>query len=206
MSESANEILYVGLRNEGATCYLNSMLQSLFHNPHFRRLIYCIEVNAINREIPVVDALQRIFYEMELQSEGIRTIQLIEHFDWDEMTLGAQQDIEEFAIRLFDQLEESVRFSPLHKELCTLLSGERETRVEPGRRCTHIVLPAVTERFWNIQLSISDSDAVSDALNMLLEPTPIEEYTFFNLTIIFWCRITHNFFRSFFQIYALWSN
>ena len=31
---------FVGLSNQGATCYLNSMLQTLFMTPEFRNAIY----------------------------------------------------------------------------------------------------------------------------------------------------------------------
>ena len=30
----------VGLKNQGATCYLNSLIQSLYMTPEFRRIIY----------------------------------------------------------------------------------------------------------------------------------------------------------------------
>jgi len=34
------EVPYVGLSNQGATCYMNSLLQTLFMTPEFRRGIY----------------------------------------------------------------------------------------------------------------------------------------------------------------------
>lgn len=31
---------YAGILNQGATCYMNSLLQTLFHTPRFRRRLY----------------------------------------------------------------------------------------------------------------------------------------------------------------------
>ena len=31
---------YAGILNQGATCYMNSLLQALFHTPRFRRRLY----------------------------------------------------------------------------------------------------------------------------------------------------------------------
>ncbi|OII76881.1 ubiquitin carboxyl-terminal hydrolase family protein [Cryptosporidium andersoni] len=36
---------YVGLRNLGATCYMNSLLQSLYHIGHFRKAVYAIPLD-----------------------------------------------------------------------------------------------------------------------------------------------------------------
>lgn len=31
---------FVGLQNQGATCYMNSMLQTFYHIPYFRKVSY----------------------------------------------------------------------------------------------------------------------------------------------------------------------
>ncbi|KAM7265486.1 hypothetical protein ACFE04_003169 [Oxalis oulophora] len=38
--DSKKETGYVGLKNQGATCYMNSLLQTLYHIPYFRKAVY----------------------------------------------------------------------------------------------------------------------------------------------------------------------
>lgn len=37
--DSRKETGYVGLKNQGATCYMNSLLQTLYHIPYFRKVL-----------------------------------------------------------------------------------------------------------------------------------------------------------------------
>lgn len=38
MNNSTKATSYVGLKNQGATCYMNSLLQTLYHIPYFRKV------------------------------------------------------------------------------------------------------------------------------------------------------------------------
>lgn len=39
--DSKKETGFVGLKNQGATCYMNSLLQTLYHIPYFRKVSIC---------------------------------------------------------------------------------------------------------------------------------------------------------------------
>ena len=43
IEEKLPEKFFAGLGNQGATCYMNSLLQALYMNPEFRLMIYSWE-------------------------------------------------------------------------------------------------------------------------------------------------------------------
>ncbi|KAG6383078.1 hypothetical protein SASPL_157177 [Salvia splendens] len=43
--DSKKETGFVGLKNQGATCYMNSLLQTLYHIPYFRKVVYHMPTN-----------------------------------------------------------------------------------------------------------------------------------------------------------------
>jgi ubiquitin carboxyl-terminal hydrolase 7 len=52
----------VGLCNQGATCYMNSMLQTLFHLPQLRKAVYDMPTAGEDGVDSVTLAMQRTFY------------------------------------------------------------------------------------------------------------------------------------------------
>merc|ERR1719245_1599820 len=78
---------YIGLMNHGATCYMNGLLQSLFHVGEFRRIVYAIDcedtpdspgkddpascepsrgvdADGEGKAPPLIQALQNVFYRL----------------------------------------------------------------------------------------------------------------------------------------------
>jgi uncharacterized UBP type Zn finger protein len=89
----ANGTPFAGLRNEGATCYLNAVMQSLFHLPALRRAVYRMpSENPPPGEAPSTAlALQRLFYRLQNGSRSQSTGELIASFGWDSEDAMLQQ-------------------------------------------------------------------------------------------------------------------
>ena len=81
------------MRNEGATCYLNAVMQSLFHLPALRRAVYRMPSETPPRgEAPSTAlALQRLFYRLQNGPRSQSTGELIASFGWDSEDAMLQQ-------------------------------------------------------------------------------------------------------------------
>lgn len=90
--------------NIGATCYINSFLQTLFMTPEFRDGIYQWTYNEKihpKREDSILFQLQKLFAQLEMKSSEISTRGLVKSFQWHDEQAFDQQDIQEFNRVLF---------------------------------------------------------------------------------------------------------
>ena len=94
-SAEPNADSFVGLVNQGATCYLSSVLQALYMTPEFRSALYdagaaeAAAVAAAGNKPPASDGgilrqLQRLFVSLQTSSsQAIDTKELTRSFGWD---------------------------------------------------------------------------------------------------------------------------
>lgn len=164
---------FKGIHNEGATCYINSLLQSLFCTNEFRRIIYSIPIEPEDVNDSFVFWLQYIFYALQFDTSiDIRTIKLIDCFDWNDMDTTTQQDIHEFLRRLMDKLEQFVEGSEMKDRLTRLFVGQFKTTTI-CKNCDH--QSSKNETFWDIQLQIDDDDDIFGAFRTYLTELSISE-------------------------------
>ncbi|XP_055326657.1 ubiquitin carboxyl-terminal hydrolase 7-like [Sitodiplosis mosellana] len=118
--------------------------------------------------------LKYIFYAMQFGGlSKIRTINMIQCFDWEEMTTTAQQDIHEFLRLLIDKLGQFVDGTEFKERLTQLFVGQLESTIT----CSEVNFEKKrSETFWDLQLPIEDDDEIFGAFRTYLQPTKIPDY------------------------------
>ena len=160
-----------GLRNQGATCYLNTLLQSLYLITDFRHAIYGWKHDAARHgsaDESVLVQLQRLFARMEFGSSGaVSTKDLTQSFGWTALDSFSQQDIQELLRVLLDVIEttaeqdESGAGAKMKKALAIF-----EGRVSDTIRCADCSnSSAKCDRFLDLELSVQDCHSVGEALD-----------------------------------------
>eukprot|EP01105_Mastigella_eilhardi_P015203 TRINITY_DN3461_c0_g1_i7.p1 TRINITY_DN3461_c0_g1~~TRINITY_DN3461_c0_g1_i7.p1 ORF type:complete len:696 (-),score=171.25 TRINITY_DN3461_c0_g1_i7:78-2165(-) len=90
-----------GLENQGATCYMNSLLQTLFYIPEFRRFVYQWGSKHV-----ITKELQKLFARMQAGKwASTETRALTLSFGWTEADAFQQQDVQELLRVLFEALD-----------------------------------------------------------------------------------------------------
>ncbi|KAL0368371.1 UNVERIFIED_CONTAM: Ubiquitin carboxyl-terminal hydrolase 13 [Sesamum calycinum] len=129
--KSKRETSYVGLKNEGATCYMNSLLQMLFHIPYFRKVVYHMPTS-INDEpstsIPM--ALQSLFYKLQHSESSVGTKDLTRSFGWDTHDAFLQHDVHELNRVLCEKLEEKMKRTVVEGAIQHLFEGHHKNYIE----------------------------------------------------------------------------
>lgn len=111
------ELNYMGLTNEGSTCYLNSLIQTLFFIRSFRNAMYQVDTEAYSDGSIMRDdkklipfCLQRIFHNLQHFDTSaarpdalldkwmeVRTLEMLNAFGWNERERTTQKDVNEFS-------------------------------------------------------------------------------------------------------------
>ncbi|KAF3651250.1 Ubiquitin carboxyl-terminal hydrolase 12 [Capsicum annuum] len=108
--DSKKETGFVGLKNQGATCYMNSLLQTLYHIPYFKKAVYHMpttENDNPSGSIPL--ALQSLFYKLQYSDTSVATKELTKSFGWDSYESFMQHDVQELNRVLCEKLEDKMK-------------------------------------------------------------------------------------------------
>ncbi|KDO21650.1 hypothetical protein SPRG_12891 [Saprolegnia parasitica CBS 223.65] len=167
---------YRGLSNQGATCYMNSLLQTLYMTPEFRNRLYQSKLTATtDLDVNIPFQLQKLFANLQLSKErkAIDTKALTKSFGWNSSDVFQQHDVQELCRVLFDALEESFKGTPDEQMVNELYQGTLKDYVqcakcgnESSRLDNFLDLSLVIRPFGSTQMMRS----VEEAIEFFLKP------------------------------------
>jgi ubiquitin carboxyl-terminal hydrolase 7 len=128
--DSRKETGYTGIRNQGATCYMNSLLQSLYFTNSFRKAVYEIPTENEEPTKSVALALQRLFYNLQYSAHPVSTTELTRSFGWDSAESFTQHDVQEFNRVLQDNLEAKMKGTPADGAISALFKGKMKSFIK----------------------------------------------------------------------------
>lgn len=173
---------YTGLLNQGGTCYLNSLLQSLYTIPSFRAVVLQFKYNAeihASREDCIPFQLQKLFAKLELRRVGaIDTKGLTKSFQWHKNEGLYQHDIQELARVLFDAIEQSTEEEGKESYIQQLFGGLSENCIK-CLTCNYESI--VCEKLLDLTLPVLNpfenikNSSFEMALLNLIKPETLEE-------------------------------
>lgn len=177
---------YVGLINQAATCYLNSLLQTLFTTPELRHRVYAFRYNSdvhgpADRCIPL--QLQELFARLQFGSRPATATTALTHaFGWSRSQGAQQQDVQELCMVLFEALDRfleqsgggpATKITDLYRGRCQnfirSLEAAAGDEAEPTTFCKYHPDP-----FLTLSLPVKGVGDVGAALQKAFEPDVLD--------------------------------
>ncbi|CAK9866222.1 unnamed protein product [Sphagnum jensenii] len=165
--DSKKETGFVGLKNQGATCYMNSLLQTLYHLAYFRKAVYHMpttENDMPSNSIPL--ALQSLFYKLQYSDMSVSTKDLTKSFGWDTYDSFMQHDVQELNRVLCEKLEDKMKGTAVEGTIQQLFEGHHMNYIE----CINVDYKSTRkESFYDLQLDVKGCKNVYESFDKYVE-------------------------------------
>eukprot|EP01124_Arcella_intermedia_P002142 TRINITY_DN11178_c0_g1_i1.p1 TRINITY_DN11178_c0_g1~~TRINITY_DN11178_c0_g1_i1.p1 ORF type:complete len:745 (-),score=164.51 TRINITY_DN11178_c0_g1_i1:1939-3921(-) len=156
-----------GLYNQGRTCYLNGILQTLFMTPLFRTQI--LKMN-ITQDDKILYELQVLFGMLqESRQAAVHTVDLTNSFGWDSNQVFVEQDAQEFCRILFNALS---RYPPAKLLIDKVFGGVMADRLIC---CDCLNCRTRHDEFLDISLQIRGHSSLEAALHSFADTEILSE-------------------------------
>ena len=172
---------YVGLKNLGCICYMNSIMQQMYMVPTFRYAILqsddhkAIETNTFDDNL--LHQLQRMYTYLLLSQKEYYNPKMfcsaLKDMDGNATNVLVQQDSQEFLNSFCDKIETHLK----HTEFKYIIND-----VFVGRTCSQVICDACKhvsnrfEDFYNLTLEVKNINNLNESLEKMILPEKIGDF------------------------------
>lgn len=158
---------YSGLKNLQQTCYMNSLIQQLYMNLHFRKFILDTAVVDQDRQV-VLQEFKRAFASMQdSYSVAYNPVDLAKVLGVD---VSIQDDAQIFFTMLIGKLEDSMPDAEAKKKLGTIFAGSNKSQTRG--ECGHV--SESPDTYYNLSLVVKDKCSLEESLQEYVQGAPLE--------------------------------
>ncbi|RZC81915.1 hypothetical protein C5167_044494 [Papaver somniferum] len=152
---------------------MNSLLQTLYHIPYFRKAVYRMPTTesdfASGGSIPL--ALQTLFYKLQYSLDRVGTKELTKSFGWNTHQSFMQHDVQELNRVLCEKLQDKMKGTAVEGTIQHLFEGHHMNYVE----CINVDYKSTRkESFYDLQLDIKGCQDVYASFDKYVEVEHLE--------------------------------
>ena len=141
---------YNGIKNEGATCYMNSMLQTLYSIYPFKKAVFQIPTDKDDYS-SIILSLQRLFFDLITNHSPVSARNLINSFGWTREQIQIQHDVQEFNQKLIEVMENKMKGTQVEGSFSKMFTGKYNNYIQ----CINVDYHSeIAETFNEIQLTV----------------------------------------------------
>ena len=164
--DEKNKSSFVGLKNLGCTCYMNSLLQVFFNFIPFRESLLKCEC----KEEPKNSLYQikKLFYSLKyLHINYYNPESFTKNFDDEILNIHQQMDVDEFYINILDKIENRLKGTKNENLVKYFFQGIQNDVLTFQDGCTHH--RNNFNSFYSIQLQVQNKKNIYESLDALTE-------------------------------------
>eukprot|EP01119_Soliformovum_irregulare_P004626 TRINITY_DN1568_c0_g1_i1.p1 TRINITY_DN1568_c0_g1~~TRINITY_DN1568_c0_g1_i1.p1 ORF type:complete len:2028 (+),score=618.17 TRINITY_DN1568_c0_g1_i1:116-6085(+) len=165
---------YVGLKNMGCTCYMNSLIQQLFMLPRFRKGVLSADCSP-NDAGNIVFQFQRLFTHLQESQKRFFNpeyfVRQNKDMDGEPINVTQQMDVDEYFNMFCERLENFLKGKPEEKLLENTWSGKLTNQLI-CRGCPH--RSERDDPFSTISLDIKNKSNILEALDLYVKGEMLE--------------------------------
>lgn len=163
---------FVGLKNQGATCYLNSVLQALYCTNALRKAVFQMPTESDDSASSVPLALQRTFFDLQCSEMAVGTEKLTRSFGWNTWDSFMQHDAQELCRVLLDNMESKMKGTDVESVIPRLFCGKMVSYI----RCKNVDYESKREEnFYDIQLKVKGNQGVHEAFKEYVQVETLDK-------------------------------